>query len=205
MRCKHERIQRAYYHMKNRCCNCNDANYARYGGRGITVCEEWLDTTTAIVNGVSGSKGWFAFKEWALSNGYSPDLTLDRIDTNRGYSPDNCRWVDYKTQNNNRRSNRLITYKGRTQTLAQWCDELGLCSRTVQTRLSAMHWSVDRALETKGNPRHRVITYKGRKQLLKDWCRELGLEYETVRKRLDKLHWSIERAFETRSRSRRKR
>jgi len=102
---RRERLYRVWCSMRNRCENPYDKNYEYYGGRGIKVCAEWAD--------------YAAFREWALSNGYNPDAphgqcTLDRIDVNRGYCPDNCRWVDMKAQANNRRP-RKTGYKRTTR------------------------------------------------------------------------------------------
>ena len=89
------------------CCeNEYEKDYHHYGGRGITVCADWHN--------------FAKFAEWAKSNGYSEDLTLDRIDTNGSYTPENCRWVDRITQNNNTRGNLYITAFGSTMSLAQW-------------------------------------------------------------------------------------
>lgn len=121
------RLNYLYQNMKLRC------NRPVYKQRGITVCKEWLED-------------FHAFKLWALQNGYKDDLTLDRIDNNKGYYPGNCRWVTMKVQNNNRSNNRLITYKGQTKTLTQWSDELGIKKTTLHNRLNYYGWSVERAL-----------------------------------------------------------
>lgn len=84
------RLYRIWGGMKNRCYNSHQINYKHYGGRGIAVCEEWLHDFTA-------------FRDWAMSHGYRDDLTIDRIDNDKGYSPDNCRWVTMSEQRKNQR------------------------------------------------------------------------------------------------------
>lgn len=98
--------------MKARCYRPTHMWYKRYGGRGIRVCDEWKND-------------FQAFYEWAMANGYSDELTLDRIDINKGYSPDNCRWATQITQKNNRSNNVLIEINGKTQTLGEWAAEKG--------------------------------------------------------------------------------
>ena len=94
----HTRLHVTWHGMKQRCSNPLDKNYNRYGGRGITVCDEWKND-------------FQAFYDWAMANGYDENAprgqcTIDRIDNDKGYSPDNCRWVDMKTQRNNRSDSR---------------------------------------------------------------------------------------------------
>lgn len=136
------RLYKIYVSMKTKCFNPNNRSYKNFGGKGITVCLDWLNKER--INGCS--KGWKAFEEWALSNGYKNDLSLDRIDINKGYSPENCRWVSLKTQVSNIRYVKFITYRGRTQTLSKWCEELNLSYKTVLKRLNSYKWSVERAL-----------------------------------------------------------
>lgn len=102
----------------------------RYIERNINICEEW-------------KKDYKKFEEWALNNGYGDNLTIDRKDNDKGYSPDNCRWVDLKTQENNRENNHRITYKGETHTISEWSDILMINYYTLATRLKK--WSVEDA------------------------------------------------------------
>lgn len=97
----HLRIYKIYIGIHSRCERENHANYNNYGGRGISVCEEW-----------SGKQGFFAFYKWAMDNGYSDSLSIDRIDNEKGYSPNNCRWATFKEQICNRRNSLLYKYNG---------------------------------------------------------------------------------------------
>jgi hypothetical protein len=191
-----KRLRNIYNGMKTRCYYENCEAYKNYGGRGITICDEWLNSERLSPRRCSPSKGLVAFVNWALSNGYSDDLTIDRIDVNKGYSPNNCRWITKKEQGFNKRTNHLVTYKGETKTLKEWCDYLHLNYTTIKARINEYHWTVERAFETKENPNVKLITYKGKTLCLKDWCRELNLNYRRTVDRLCKLHWSVEKAFE---------
>lgn len=125
-------LYRRYNHMKERCSNPNDKRYNRYGGRGIRVCDEWL-------------QDYNSFETWALNNGYKPGLSIDRIDNDGNYSPDNCRFVTLAENNQNRGTSRFFTYQGKTQNLAQWCEEYGLNYHTVFCRLKR-GWSFEKAI-----------------------------------------------------------
>lgn len=118
--------------MLRRCENPHADSYKYYGLRGISVCEEWHDFKN--------------FYDWALKNGWAPGLSIDRICTNDGYYPGNCRWADRTTQANNRSNSKIIEYNGRTQTLAEWCTELNLSYRKTYMRLYN-GWSVERSFE----------------------------------------------------------
>ncbi len=115
-------IYYAWINMKTRCDNPNYELYHHYGGRGIRYCDSWKDSKKFI--------------KWALENGYSDDLSLDRIDNDGNYEPSNCRWVTMQVQQNNRRNNRMITYNGVTDTMANWSRNLDINYNTLQTKLN---------------------------------------------------------------------
>lgn len=119
---RNTRIYHTWRSMKDRCLNKNNDAYPRYGGRGIKICEEWLE--------------FIPFYEWAMANGYRDDLTLDRKDNDGDYEPSNCRWVTMKLQANNRRSNKKITYNNETKTIAEWADYLDLPYSRIEHRYS---------------------------------------------------------------------
>lgn len=98
------RIKRIYYNMHSRCENTNTPKYKNHGGRGIKICDEW-----------HGGEGLVNFYNWAMANGYTEDLTLDRIDNDGDYCPENCQWVDFATQNRNKRDNVFVTINGVTK------------------------------------------------------------------------------------------
>lgn len=184
-----DKLDWIYYSMKARCYNSNSPEYKNYGGRGIIVCDEWKNNRKA-------------FKEWALKNGYKNGLTIDRIDNNKEYSSENCRWTDRVTQANNTSTNLYITYNGKTQSMADWCRELNLSYSTVRYRMSN-GWTAERAFEIKNGKKgcahyEKLITYKGKTQSIKNWCKELNLNYSTVKSRFSKLNYSVEKAFEKR-------
>lgn len=189
------KLNGVYRAMKARCYNPNVKSYKDYGGRGITICDEWLNPEKVCTHYGIYTKGWRAFEIWALSNGYKEGLTIDRIDNNKGYSPDNCRWVDKKTQSNNRGFCRLITYRGKTQNLKQWCEELGINYKLAHRRLSICKWTVEQTFETKENPLYNLISYNGKTQTVAAWARELNLSYGTLRARLFKYKMPVDRAL----------
>lgn len=105
--------------IKRRCYNKTNMFYKDYGARGITVCDEWLDKEYGHEN----------FRKWAMISGYKNGLSIDRINNNLGYSPNNCRWATAKQQANNRRTNNLLTINNVTKTVTEWADKISLVCR----------------------------------------------------------------------------
>lgn len=118
--------------MMGRCYCLGDGNYKNYGGRGISVCDEWKD--------------YSVFKLWALVNGYSDRLTIERIDNDGGYSPENCKFIPKGEQILNRRNTRWLTYNGETLCMSHWAKKLGMGRLTLITRIDKLNWSIERAL-----------------------------------------------------------
>lgn len=122
------RIHGIWMAMRGRCNVSSNVSYSLYGGRGIKVCEAWND--------------FQAFYNWAIKNGYSNSLTLDRIDPNGDYAPENCRWATYKEQENNRRNNRKVKICGCEKNLSEWAEFVGINPQTLANRLEHQ-WPMD--------------------------------------------------------------
>ena len=133
----HTRMYKIWRGMVARCCDERDVHYSDYGGRGITVCEEWKND-------------FFSFRNWALENGYASDLSIDRIRNNQGYTPDNCRWATPKQQANNRSSNHILKFGDEEHTLTEWAEIIGISPRTLRSRLRR-GWSVEDTITLDGS------------------------------------------------------
>ena len=132
-----EKLYHIWLGMKQRCSNPKCKEYDNYGGRGITVCDEWKND-------------YAAFRQWAYSNGYDKtknkkECSIDRIDNNKGYSPDNCRWADSYTQANNKNNNVCITYNNMTHTISEWSQITGISREVIKGRLK-MGWNIEDTL-----------------------------------------------------------
>lgn len=187
------RVYRTWESMKARCYNPNDLKYPQYGGRGIIVCSEWL--------GKNGAKN---FADWAYSNGFDESKlqkqqSIDRIDVNGNYCPENCRFTNAKVQANNKTNTVLIEYNGRTQSLQEWSDELGIKEGTIRWRLKHGH-SIEDALCTSvkkmNSTGKRYEEYNGERKTVAEWARFTGISENVLYRRLQR-GWSIERALNT--------
>lgn len=133
------RLYRVWANIKSRCYNSKLKSFHSYGARGITMCDEWRND-------------FQAFYDWAYANGYDENAprgqcTIDRIDNDKGYSPNNCRWVNNKTQCNNKTNNALMTHGGKTQTLTRWAEELGFSQHLLIAR-RRLGWDDEKILTT---------------------------------------------------------
>lgn len=136
------KIYERWHSMKRRCIDRNAIGFKNYGGRGITVCDEWLR--------------FEPFYDWAMNNGYTNDLSIDRIDNNQGYCPENCRFSTVKEQNNNRRNNVWITFRGETRDIQQWAEVTGIRYRSLYDRLK-QGWTIEKALTTPTRHKRSVV------------------------------------------------
>lgn len=180
------RLFSIFTHMKQRCYNPKHTAYKDYGGRGIAICSQWLDK----------EKGFINFYNWAMNNGYEEHLTIDRIDNNQGYSPQNCRWATMQEQNNNTRANHLLTYKKETHTIAQWAEIIGIKEVTLKARINKYGWTIEKALTTVPKNK-RLLEYKGQVKSMTEWAKELNLPVQTISNRINQYDWDIERALST--------
>lgn len=126
------KIYEVWHHMKQRCYNSKSTGFKHYGGRGISMCDEW-------------QSDFMTFYNWSINNGYREDLSIDRIDVNGNYEPSNCRWITMKEQQRNTTVNRIITYNNETHCLAEWAEILEINKETLNTRINKLKWTIKRA------------------------------------------------------------
>ena len=128
---KGTRLYECWRHMRYRCENPSNQAYGDYGARGIKVCSEWHD--------------FALFRKWAISSGYDDKKTIDRIDVNGNYTPENCRWTDSKTQMNNRRNTPHYEFDGVSLTISEWAQKTGIARNTILNRLRR-GWGFEQAI-----------------------------------------------------------
>lgn len=162
-----------------RCLNPNEPGYKNYGARGIYICERWN-----------------IFANFLADMGERPDNhSIDRIDNNGPYAPDNCRWAIKKVQCRNKRSNFLITHNGHQRTLQEWSEITGINRGTLYYRLVTLKWPTRKAFDRAVGRWIDRITFHNETMPLKDWAVRLGINVGTLSSRINRLHWPIEKAF----------
>lgn len=160
--------------IKKRCYDEKFRQYKDYGGRGIRICNKWMND-------------FFTFYDWAIENGASEELTIDRIDNNGDYCPKNCRWVDRFTQANNRSDNRVVEYKGESHTIAEWSRLVGLTARCISWRIDEMHVPIEQALgfvPINFKRMRQPLTFKGETLSIPQWSKKLGIKRWTIYSRI---------------------
>lgn len=165
------RLARIRGGMQQRCYNPNNTAYNNYGGRGITICDEWLNNP-------------LSFYTWATNSGYTDNLTIDRIDNDGPYSPENCRWVSQEDNCRNKRTNHLLTLNGKTITISGWSDELGIKKQTLRMRITK-GWSDEKTLTTPVRIRKsQGILIEGIFHTISQAAKRVGINLKTVNSRL---------------------
>jgi hypothetical protein len=168
------KLYRVYYAMRNRCYNPKSDMYASYGGRGISIGDEWR-----------GDLG--AFVTWALANGYKDGLSIDRIDNDGNYEPSNCRWVDMKTQARNKQYNRYLTFNGETKCMAEWGEITGIPPQNIAVRIDRCGMTVEQALTVQPIPRKMRFKFDGEIFRAKDLAKKLGVSPSHIYRRFEKI------------------
>jgi hypothetical protein len=179
------RLKRIWITMKSRCHSPNDQAFSRYGARGIFVCDEWRTSLEA-------------FELWANGAGYNDELQLDRKDNDKGYSPENCRWVSCRENNRNRRSNHLLTIFGETKTVVEWAEDsrCQVAYGTFKCRITD-GWNPEEALGPKVDVQ---VSAFGETKNIIQWSNDprCTVNRHTLAKRL-RAGWDGERAIATQS------
>ena len=160
------RMYQTWLSMKARCLNPSHQSYARYGGRGVTVCEKWVNS----------------FESFYRDVGDPPSLkhTLDRIDNDRGYEPSNVRWATRKEQSNNISTNVWVEYDGKRMTWAQWADYLDVPYSLLMARVRKRR-PIEEILKPRQNRKYsEPITFDGKSMPLRDWAKVTGIKYQTL-------------------------
>ena len=159
-----KRLYSIYNGMKQRCNNPHSMNYSHYGGRGISVCDEW-------------KQDFDPFCIWALTHGYKDGLTLERIDVNGNYCPDNCTWIPLSDQLKNTTQNYInkhLTVNGVTKSFAEWAANCGITPRRLYWRIKR-GTPLEEAVTRPNNQRGKCVTINGEKKTVPEWCKIYGV------------------------------
>lgn len=176
-------LYKSWAAMKTRCTNPNYPQWNDYGGRGIKICEEWME--------------FIPFMEWAKSHGHKDGLTIERIDVNGDYCPENCCWITRAEQQNNKRNSRIFLVNGGRKNLAKAAKENDVSISTVQHRLH-FGWTIEDALtrERRKWPSSKEITFNGETLSARKWAERTGINASCITKRIDH-GWTVEDALST--------
>lgn len=180
MRLSHTRLYRIWYSMKSRCYKKSDWHFKYYGARGISVCKEWMDFSD--------------FKKWAEQSGYVEDLTIERIDVNGNYEPNNCKWLKQAEQTKNTRRNIIIKVDGEAMCLSDILRKIGMSRTTFYRRIKNV--SAEEAIK-KSIRKRPVYTYRGETGSLLFFANKYKVKHSALMDRVLAKRWNIQRAIET--------
>lgn len=180
MKKERKRLKSIYNGMRLRCYNEDNVNYKYYGGKGVAICDEWL---LSFEN----------FFDWAINNGYNENLTIDRIDSEKEYSPDNCKWSTKKEQAYNRSMSVKLTLNGRTMYMTEWAEELEIDKKILSWRYNN-GWSDEEILTRPRDYKENKLTLNGETHSMSEWSRITGIKVATISYRMKK-GWSVEDAL----------
>lgn len=177
-----ERLYVLWIGIKQRCNNPNNISYKNYGAKGVKVCDEW-------------EHDYLSFKYWALDNGYDETLprgaqTIDRIDFNGNYEPNNCRWLSIQKQQRNKSNTKRYEYNGQKLTLSEWAEVLNINYSTLHTRVLVCGWDLKDAIEKPYNYRcngdYVKVNVNGCVKTLLEVSKETGISYTVLKQKYDK-------------------
>lgn len=180
MKKERKRLRSIYNGMRLRCYNENSINYKYYGGKGVTICDEWL---LSFEN----------FFDWAINNGYNENLTIDRTDSEKEYSPDNCKWSTKKEQAYNRGMSVKLTLNERTMYMTEWAEELEIDKKILSWRYNN-GWSDEEILSRPRDYKESKLLLNGETHSMSEWSRITGIKVATISDRMKK-GWSVEDAL----------
>lgn len=192
------KIYKTFYGMKQRCYNKNNPEYKNYGGRGIRICDEWLNDFTK-------------FYEWMISAGWKNrktgrEQTIERNDVNGDYCPENCKLIPIEEQQLNKSNSRRITAFGETKILSQWANETGIPITTIKARIDRLGWSCERAVLEPVKKAKNIdeIAYLGKTKTLNAWAKEFGISQSTAHYLMYSKNMKIEEIAKYENKKRRK-
>lgn len=174
-----KRVYNIWHKMHERCENPEIPCFPRYGGRGISVCQEWEDG--------------MIFYAWALDNGYEKNLSIDRINNDGNYEPGNCRWVTQRINCRNKGNNVVVEKEGVRKTLIEWADQLGIGVTTLYARVER-GWPTNKVLAPTLGRQTKLITAHGKTLTIAEWAKFLGIPKMRIGHRL-RRGWPPERAM----------
>ena len=166
------RLYRIWSLMKSRCTNPKLDFYDRYGGRGIQLCDEW--------------KTFEIFAEWARKNGYRDGLSIDRINVNGNYEPENCQWSTDIEQARNKRTSHFISINSESKTIAEWAEISGLPYKTLQRRIYTGCGEENLLAPIGYQHQDNLLEINGVRKTINAWAKEVGLPYSTIKRRYER-------------------